>query len=74
MNLPPRLRTTLIRTLLLIGFLGLLAFVVLLGRRVGLGEWALILALFAIVIGVESVRYVVRQFLQGLRGEGKYRN
>lgn len=36
-------------------------------RTMGLGELALIAGFFALVFSVESIRYVVRQFLKGYR-------
>jgi hypothetical protein len=38
-------------------------------RRVGLGEYGIILAVFTLLFVVESVRFVVRQFLKAFRGE-----
>ena len=41
--------------------------IVALFRRIGLGELALFLSVVVLVLAVESVRYVVRQFLKGYR-------
>ena len=68
-----RARGLFIRVLLLVGVIALVGFLFVFGRRIGLGEWALIFSIFALVIGIESIRYVVRQFLSGYRREGKYR-
>jgi len=38
-------------------------------RWIGLGEIAIILSALVLVLIVESVRYVVEQFLKGYRGE-----
>jgi predicted ABC-type exoprotein transport system permease subunit len=38
-------------------------------RWIGLGEIALFVAVLVLVLAVESVRYVVRQFLKGYRRE-----
>ena len=38
-------------------------------RWIGLGEIAIILSALVLVLIVESVRYVVKQFLKGYRGE-----
>ncbi len=68
-----RVRGLFIRLLLLVGVIALVGFLFVFGRRIGMGEWALIISIFAVVIGIESIRYVVRQFLSGYRREGKYR-
>jgi len=36
-------------------------------RRIGLGEMAVFLSVMALVLAVESIRYVVKQFLKGYR-------
>lgn len=38
-------------------------------RSVGLSEFALVLALAALVLAVESARFVIARFLKGLRGD-----
>ena len=37
-------------------------------RRLGLGEVALVAAIFALTFGVEIVRYLAKQVVKGLRG------
>lgn len=68
-----RARGLFIRLLLMVGAIALVGFLFVFGRRIGMGEWALVISIFAVVIGIESIRYVVRQFLSGYRREGKYR-
>ena len=68
-----RARGLFIRVLLLVGVSTVVGFLFIFGRRIGMGEWALIFSIFAVVIGIESIRYVVRQFLSGYRREGKSR-
>ena len=40
-------------------------------RRVGLGEIALVLAPLAVVVMIESIHYLARQFLRGYRDRDK---
>ena len=68
-----RARGLFVRLLLMVGVIALVGFLFVFGRRIGMGEWALVISIFAVVIGIESIRYVVRQFLSGYRREGKYR-
>jgi len=51
-------------SLLLAAFALLAAFF----RRLGLGEVALVAAIFALTFCVEIVRYLVKQVVKGLRG------
>lgn len=69
MNLPGPLRVALIRFGLLIGFFAFAWLFILLGRRVGLGEWAILLGIFVAFFVIEAARFVIRRFLSGLRGE-----
>jgi len=39
-------------------------------RRIGLGELAVILAPLALIVVIESGRYIVRQLAKGYRGPG----
>ncbi len=40
-------------------------------RRLGLGEVALVAAIFALTFGVEIVRYLVKQVVKGFRGASR---
>jgi len=55
------------RRLLLAGLLLLVVVATLLFRKIGLGELAIIVAIFALAFSIESVRFVVGRFLKGYR-------
>ncbi len=55
------------RRFLLAGLLVLVVLATLLFRKIGLGELAIIAAIFALAFSVESVRFIVGRFLKGYR-------
>lgn len=64
-----RARRLVVRLALLVAVFALIGFLFVFGRRVGVGEWALVGSIFFVAFGVEAVRYVVRKFVRGYRGE-----
>ena len=55
------------RRLLLAGLLLLIVLGTFLFRKIGLGELAIIAAIIALAFSVESIRFVVKQYLKGYR-------
>lgn len=53
----------------LLGLLVMLAGLAVLFRRIGPWELALVLAPLALVLLIESARYIIRQFLKSYRGK-----
>jgi hypothetical protein len=55
------------RRFLLAGLLLLVVLATLLFRKIGLGELAVIAAIFALAFSIESIRFVVGRFLKGYK-------